>query len=107
VKPGGTPSNFVLADPLGREVDVHAIEFDDRGYGTFRLADGRRWPFPPSAFTGRGRVMGREARCLSAEAQVQCHGQGYVPSEKDLRDMESLQARFGVVLPLHLCRQAP
>jgi lincosamide nucleotidyltransferase A/C/D/E len=106
-KPGGTPSNFVLADPLGREVDVHAIEFDDHGYGIFPLPDGRKWPFPPAAFAGRGRVGGRETRCLSAEAQVQCHGQGYEPSEKDLRDMESLQARFGVVLPLHLCRQQP
>jgi N-acetylglutamate synthase-like GNAT family acetyltransferase len=104
-KPGGTPTNFVLADPLGREVDVHAIEFDERGNGAFQLPDGRKWPFPPSAFRGRGRVTGREVQCLSADAQVQCHGQGYVPAEKDLRDMERLQARFGVVLPLHLCRQ--
>lgn len=105
VKPGGTPTNFVLLDPLGREVDVHAITFDDRGYGLFQLPDGRKWPFPPSAFRGKGRIAGHEVRCLSAEAQVQCHGQGYAPTEKDLRDMELLQARFGVVLPLHLCRQ--
>ncbi len=104
-KPGGTPTNFVLADPHGRELDVHAIAFDERGYGRFQLPDGRAWPFPPSVFRGRGRVAGREVRCLSAEAQVQCHGQGYVPTERDLRDMESLQARFEVVLPLHLCRQ--
>ena len=103
-KPGGTPTGFVLVDSLGREVDVHAIRFDDRGHGRFQLADGREWPFPPSAFRGQGRVAGREARCLSAEAQVQCHGQGYTPTEEDLRDMELLQARFGVVLPLHLCR---
>jgi lincosamide nucleotidyltransferase A/C/D/E len=105
VKPGGRPANFVLANPAGREVDVHAITFDDRGYGVFDLPDGRRWPFPPSAFRGRGRIAGREVRCLSAEAQVQCHGQGYISMEKDLRDMEHLQARFEVVLPLHLCRQ--
>jgi hypothetical protein len=35
---------------------------------------------------------------------VLCHAQGYVPTEKDLRDMELLQARFGVELPLHLRR---
>jgi len=28
-----------------------------------------------------------------------------VPSEKDLADMEALQEQFGIVLPLHLCRQ--
>ena len=104
-RPGGTATNFVLVDSLGREVDVHGIAFDERGFGTFALPDGRRWPFPPSAFLGRGKVAGRGVRCLSAEAQVQCHGQGYAPAEKDLCDMERLQERFGVVLPLHLCRQ--
>jgi lincosamide nucleotidyltransferase A/C/D/E len=104
-KAGGSATNFVLVDALGREVDVHAIAFDARGFGVFQLPDGRRWPFPPSAFQGQGQVAGRRVRCLSAEAQVQCHGQGYVPAEKDLADMERLQERFGVVLPLALCRQ--
>lgn len=105
VKPGGTAANFILADEHGREVDVHPIEFDQRGYGFFQLPDGRRWPFPPAAFAGKGRVGERQVRCLSADAQVQCHGQGYEPTEDDLRDMERLQERFGVVLPVNLCRQ--
>jgi len=104
-KAGGTAASFVFADEHGREVDVHPIEFDQRGYGFFRLPDGRRWPFPPAAFAGQGRVGERHVRCLSADAQVQCHGQGYVLTEKDLRDMERLQDRFGVVLPVSLCRQ--
>ena len=105
VKPGGSGENFVLADARGRQVDVHPIEFDERGYGFFKLPDGRRWPFSPAAFAGQGRVGEHRVRCLSPDAQVQCHGQGYEPTENDLRDMERLQARFGVVLPLHLCRQ--
>src|SRR5262245_6234594 len=48
-KAPGSPTNFVLRDARGREVDVHAIEFDRRGFGAFALPDGRRWPFPPSA----------------------------------------------------------
>ena len=103
-KPGGAATAFVLADARGREVDVHVVEIDARGYGSFVLPDGRRWPFPPAAFAARGRIGAREVRCLSPDAQVQCHGQGYPPTENDLRDMERLQERFGVVLPLALCR---
>ncbi|MCA9025067.1 MAG: nucleotidyltransferase family protein [Planctomycetaceae bacterium] len=105
VKPDGSPTNFVMRDDAGHEVDVHAIAFDKRGYGVFPVPDGRQWPFPPSAFAGQGTIAGREVRCLSAEAQVQCHGQGYTPTENDLADMECLQQRFDVVLPLILCRQ--
>jgi lincosamide nucleotidyltransferase A/C/D/E len=104
-KPGGTATNFVLTDARGREIDVHPVEIDRRGYALFALADGRRWPFPPAAFAGRGVVAGREVRCLSVDAQVQCHAQGYEPTENDLGDMEKLQERFGVVLPIGLCRQ--
>lgn len=105
-KPGTSRTNLVLAARDGREVDVHAVDFDQAGYGSFDLPDGRRWPLPPAAFAARGRVMGREVPCLSADAQVQCHAQGYEPTETDLRDMERLQERFGVVLPLTLARQA-
>jgi lincosamide nucleotidyltransferase A/C/D/E len=105
VKPGGTDANFILVDKRGRELDVHPIRFDHRGYGVFELADGRTWPFPPAAFAGQGRIGAHQVRCLSADAQVQCHGQGFEPTRNDLRDMERLQERFGVVLPVSLCRQ--
>jgi lincosamide nucleotidyltransferase A/C/D/E len=104
-QPGGTDANFVLKTPAGHRVDVHAIAFDGRGYGAFALPDGRQWPFPPAAFRGCGRVLGKEVRCLSPDAQVQCHAQGYPPDEADLQDMKRLQDRFGVVLPLALCQR--
>jgi lincosamide nucleotidyltransferase A/C/D/E len=102
-KPGGTDTNFVLEMAPGNEVDVHAISFDGRGFGVFALPGGRKWSFPPAAFQGRGTIRGKAVRCLSPDAQVQCHGQGYTPDEDDLRDMKLLQDRFGVVLPLALC----
>ena len=105
MEPGFRLSRAVGQDRRGREIDVHPVEFDQRGYAFFDFPDGRRWPFPPAAFAGKGRVAGHEVRCLSADAQVQCHGQGYEPTENDYRDMERLQERFGVVLPLVLCRQ--
>lgn len=96
----GDPNVFL--SPEGLAVDIHEVHFDARGYGAFDLGDGRCWPFPPSAFAGRGQIGGEPVHCLSAEAQVACHGQGYEPTDKDLRDMALLQERFGVVLPLSL-----
>ena len=104
IQQGGTEANFVLADPSGLEVDVHAIVFDRNGHGVYRMENGSDWIFPAAGFSGRGVVQGMSVRCLSAETQVLCHAHGYVPTEKDLRDMELLQERFGVELPPHLRR---
>src|SRR5262245_45172821 len=104
-QPGGTDTNFVLKAHSGHEADVHEIAFDRRVFGVFVLPDGRQWPFPPAAFRGRGRIQGKDVRCLCPDAQVQCHAQGYAPDQADLRDMKLLQDRFGVVLPLALCQQ--
>jgi len=104
LRQGGTDSNFVLADRSGLEVDVHAIVFDREGNGVYRMENGSDWIFPSAGFSGRGVVQGIGVRCLSPETQVLCHAHGYVPAEKDLRDMELLQAHFGVELPPHLRR---
>ena len=104
IRQGGTESNFVLADRSGLEVDVHAIVFDRDGNGVYRMEDGSDWIFPAAGFSGLGVVQGISARCLSPETQVLCHAHGYVPTEKDLQDMELLQGRFGVELPPHLRR---
>ena len=104
IRNGGTESNFVLADRSGLEVDVHAVVFDRDGNGVYRMEDGSDWIFPAAGFCGRGLVQGVSVRCLSPEVQVLCHAHGYVPTEKDLGDMELLRARFGVELPPHLRR---
>ncbi|MGI9433119.1 MAG: nucleotidyltransferase domain-containing protein [Myxococcota bacterium] len=97
--------SFVMSHSELGSVDVHGVRFDERGYGAFEVPGGGEWPFPPSAFAGVGTVAGKSVGCLSAEAQVQCHGQGYEPTGDDLQDMAHLQERFGVVLPLALCRR--
>ena len=104
-KEGGTESNFVVVDDQGLEVDVHAIVFDESGHGVYRMQNGEDWIFPAAGFAGRGEILGTSVRCLSPEVQVLCHAHGYVPKEKDLRDMELLEARFCVELPPHLRRQ--
>ena len=104
IQEGSTESNFVLADGCGLEVDVHTIVFDRDGNGIYRMENGSDWIFPSDGFRGRGVVEGFAVRCLSPEVQVLCHAHGYVPTEKDFRDMALLEARFGVELPPQLRR---
>jgi lincosamide nucleotidyltransferase A/C/D/E len=104
IREGKPPTSFVLADGAGLEVDVHAVTFDSYGNGVYRMQNGEDWIYPAEGFSGRGLVGGMSVSCLSPTAQVLCHAHGYVPVEKDFRDMESLESRFGVELPPQLRR---
>ncbi len=101
---GKPPDSFVLADGAGLEVDVHAVTLDASGNGVYRMQNGEDWTYPAEGFNGRGLIGGMLVRCLSPAVQVLCHAYGYVPTEKDIRDMELLRERFGVELPPHLRR---
>ncbi|MFQ5924307.1 MAG: nucleotidyltransferase domain-containing protein [Anaerolineales bacterium] len=103
-KEGSLPTSFVLADSAGLEVDVHAVVFDEEGNGIYRMQNGEDWIYPAEGFMGSGMVDGVAVRCLSPAIQVLCHAHGYEPTEKDFRDMELLQKRFGVELPPQLKR---
>ena len=103
------PNSFVLANGTGLEVDVHAVTFDGDGNGVYRMQNGEDWIYPAEGFSGGGVVGRMSVRCLSPTTQVLCHAHGYVPVEKDFRDMELLKERFGVELPAQLlvpCRRA-
>jgi lincosamide nucleotidyltransferase A/C/D/E len=106
LKDGGRPQNFVLADDVGREVDVHVVEFDAEGNGNYQMENGEVWVFPAHGFTGRGRIGSFEVSCLTPDVAVECHASGYTPQEKDFADMERLERRFGVELPTGLRRAA-
>lgn len=82
------------------DVDLHVVQFDRDGFGHFDLPNQKTWPFPPQAFQGRGTIANLEVQCLSLDAQIQCHFQGYELTEKDRADMLLLQGKFGCVLPL-------
>ena len=106
VREGSIPHAFVLASQSGDELDFHTVTFQSDGTAVYRMDNGNDWVFPADAFTGVGTVDGARVECLSAETQVRCHAQGYVPREKDFRDMELLQQAFGVKLPPLLLRPA-
>jgi lincosamide nucleotidyltransferase A/C/D/E len=84
---------FVLRNGNGHELDIHVLNFDDRGYGI--PAWDSNFIFPPDAFEGRGTIAGTPVRCLSAQMQMATHT-GYALQDKDLHDLQLLHKRFGV-----------
>jgi len=98
IREGSPPHAFVLADASGQAIDVHTVTFSD-GTAAHRMDTGEDWIFAAESFAGSGTIEGVQVSCLSAEAQVRCHTQGYTPTEKDVRDMGLLQERFGIALP--------
>lgn len=104
VREGKPPHSFVLADGTGTEIDVHAVTFDAEGNRVYRMQNGQDWVYPAEGFSVRGLVGGMAVRCVSPTAQVLGHAHGYVPMEKDFRDMELLAESFGVELPPQLRR---
>jgi lincosamide nucleotidyltransferase A/C/D/E len=63
------PARFVARTNDGRSVELVAVTADRTETGV----DGRRYQHPANAFAGRGFVVGRPVRCLSATAQVLAH----------------------------------
>lgn len=93
-----TPTAFVLQDSKGRELDVHAMRFDDRDNGIPAWADREDLVFKREDLAGEGMIAGVAVQCLSAEMQVMCHSSYELPSVQ-LRDLELLRERFGVEYP--------
>jgi lincosamide nucleotidyltransferase A/C/D/E len=95
---GAPHTNFVLRDARDREIDVHPVRFDADGNGVYRMENGEDWIFAAEGFSGRGRIGGREVRCLSPDVQMLNHAGGYEPHDTDFHDMWLLHERFGTKL---------
>ena len=88
------PARIALADDDGREVDLHPVHFDQRGFGIQAgLRDGEQFEYPPDGFA-MGSINGRQVACLSVEQQVRFHS-GYELRDRDREDLASLRAAFG------------
>ncbi|MEV5078748.1 amino acid transporter [Streptomyces sp. NPDC056159] len=89
------PVRFVLADPRGREIDLHPLTFAEDGSAVQAFPE-RDHPFvyPASSFV-TGTILGRTVPCLSPEQQVYFH-QGYEPAAHDRHDMSQLRQVFGI-----------
>jgi lincosamide nucleotidyltransferase A/C/D/E len=94
-----SPWNFLMGDDKGREVDFHAIVFDEKGNGLYGPPE-KGVMFPAESLTGEGKIEGTRVRCISAEYMVkfmapwlQKHGNKY--SEAIL----ALCQKFSISLP--------
>ena len=54
VQEGNPPNSFVLANGVGLEVDVHAVNFDDDGNGVYRMQNGDDWIYQRRDSVDRG-----------------------------------------------------
>ncbi len=88
---------FVLGEPGGRELDVHAMTLDEAGRGIPAWRE-ESLTFSAEDLSGQGVIGGGAVRCLSAASQVTCHT-GYTLPEAHKADLLRLRERFGVALP--------
>jgi len=81
-------------DDHGREVDLHPVRFDQRGFGIQQgLRPGKQFHYPPDAFA-TGVISGRQVACLSVEQQLRFHS-GYELRDRDRQDLANLRAALG------------
>ncbi len=88
-----TPTAFVLRDPEGREVDVHALRLDEQGSGIPAWVNEDRF-YEKSDLAGDGVIAGVRVHCISALMQVASHT-GYKLPENQVQDLAKLEERFG------------
>jgi lincosamide nucleotidyltransferase A/C/D/E len=98
VAQGAPPTNTVLLDGAGHQVDLHPVRFAPSGDGIYRMENGDDWTFPAAGFAGHGRIGIREVRCLTPEIEVLTRA-GYELDADDWHDLDGLHERFGVAIP--------
>jgi len=89
---GTSPWNFVMADQLGHEIDVHSFVFDADGSHVAGIA------YPFESLTGTGTINGQPVQCIAVEFVVRFRS-AYEPRERDYQDVFALHERFGIELP--------
>jgi lincosamide nucleotidyltransferase A/C/D/E len=90
-----TMTGFVLHEPEGGELDVHAMWIDSGGTGIPAWGESEGFILTPQDLAGVGMVAGSMVRCITTEKQVLCHT-GYVLPEYQIRDLKLLHNKFGV-----------
>ena len=89
------PASTTFEDERGRRVDVHPLTFDENGDGWQAKQSGGAYRWPAEHLDGRGRIGGREVRCITPELQMRWHAhEGF--DDVDWADLRALAERFGL-----------
>ena len=96
---GAPPQSFELVDSKGHQVDAHPASFGPNGDGLYRRENGEDWVYPAAGFEGRGRILGREVPCLTAEVVMLNHTTGYALDVAHQQDVRALSEHYGIALP--------
>jgi lincosamide nucleotidyltransferase A/C/D/E len=99
-----TATAFVLHDPEGHELDVHAMRLDENGNGIPAWEENTGFILTAQDLAGAGMIAGLMVQCITAEKQMLCH-MGYELPEKQVPDLERLHGKFRVEYPEGLARQ--
>lgn len=83
---------YVMKNPNGNQIDIHAFEYDDEGKNTYGIE------YPYGSLTGKGKIGGQEVNCIDPKWMFKFKT-AYEPKEKDLNDVRALSRRFGFDLP--------
>lgn len=87
-----TGSNFVLQNEKGQEIDVHVFAFDEKGNNIYGIE------YPKASLTGIGVINGVTVNCVAPEYVLKFH-ENFQPSEKHIKDIQALCAKFHLEPP--------
>jgi len=88
------PSAIVLTDAR-RRFDAHPLRFDERGDGWQAKLAGGAYRWPGAELDARGRIGGRDVRCITPELQLRWHEHDDF-DDVDWADMSALAEQFGL-----------
>jgi lincosamide nucleotidyltransferase A/C/D/E len=92
------PASVVLTDERARSVDAHPLTFDENGDGWQAKLSGGAYRWPADHLDARGRIGGREVRCITPELQLRWHEyEGF--DDVDWADTRALAEHFGLQVP--------
>ena len=95
----GIEGSSYLVDPLGRQVDIHAVRFRGDGTGVYLMDDGTPWLYEAAALDGKGTILNRAVACLTPEMMMVEHATGYELDAVHRADVEALAKAFGLPVP--------
>lgn len=86
--------NFVVADDKGREIDVHAFVYDDKG----NIVEGIM--YPAESLTGTGVIGGHSVKCISPKYMIEFLAP-YISKwpEKYLEAVSAICEKYRIELP--------